>query len=324
MNSLQLRGAATRTGWTPPANMSFEEWCAAGEQLGQMDRAVQWWIGDWWNFGEHRYGERAAIVRSLGWTGPSFQTCMDCGWVANKFKTSSRNEVLTFKHYRAVASLDLSQAKTLLRAAEVNRWSAQRLRTMVKQRRRADRETALGTEIRQFAPSTYGVIYADPPWRFEPWSRETGMDRAADNHYPTMTIGLLQDLAVPAARNCVLFLWVTVPMLRYGHEVMDAWGFDYRSHCVWRKDRPGTGYWFINEHEPLLVGVKGDIPAPAPGTQFRSVIDAPVGRHSEKPAVFAEMIERHYPTLPRLEMFARGPVRPGWDVWGNEADEAAE
>jgi N6-adenosine-specific RNA methylase IME4 len=43
-----------------------------------------------------------------------------------------------------------------------------------------------------------------------------------------------------------------------------------------------------------------------------------VGRHSEEPAIFAEMIERYYPTTSKLEMFARGPARPGWDAWENE------
>jgi hypothetical protein len=64
------------------------------------------------------------------------------------------------------------------------------------------------------------VIYADPPWRFEPYSRDTGMDRAADNHYPTMTIDRLKDIVVPAADDCVLCRWATAPMLREAHAVM--------------------------------------------------------------------------------------------------------
>ena len=71
-------------------------------------------------------------------------------------------------------------------------------------------------------------------------------------------------------------------------------------------------------HELLLVGTRGDVPAPALGMQVSSVIEAPRGRHSEKPAIFAEHIERLYPNTPKLEMFAR-KARPGWDVWGNEA-----
>jgi N6-adenosine-specific RNA methylase IME4 len=143
------------------------------------------------------------------------------------------------------------------------------------------------------------------------------MDRAADNHYPTMRVQEIARLQVPAADNCVLFLWATAPMLREALQLMDAWGFTYRSNCVWAKDKPGTGHWFRNRHEHLLVGVKGQIPAPAPGEQYESVIEAAVGRHSEKPQDFAEMIEKMFPSTPRVELFARA-TRSGWDVWGNE------
>jgi hypothetical protein len=53
-------------------------------------------------------------------------------------------------------------------------------------------------------------------------------------------------------------------MLPQALAVMAAWGFEYRSHAVWAKDRVGTGYWFRNQHELLLIGVRGAIPAPAP------------------------------------------------------------
>jgi N6-adenosine-specific RNA methylase IME4 len=96
------------------------------------------------------------------------------------------------------------------------------------------------------------------------------MDRAADNHYPTMTTEQICALEIPAADNCALFLWATAPMLPEALAVMVAWGFTYKSHCIWAKDRLGTGYWFRNQHELLLVGTRGNIPAPAPGTQFPS------------------------------------------------------
>jgi N6-adenosine-specific RNA methylase IME4 len=143
------------------------------------------------------------------------------------------------------------------------------------------------------------------------------MDRAADNHYPTMTTDEIKALEIPAAKDCVLFLWRTAPMLQHALEVMEAWGFSFRSEFIWAKDRFGTGYWNRSKHEVLMVGVRGDVPAPAPGTQLPSVIEAPVGRHSEKPAAFAAMIERMFPSVPKLEMFARAP-RDGWDVWGAE------
>src|SRR5215472_18145104 len=73
--------------------------------------------------------------------------------------------------------------------------------------------TTQATAQLESMPPLYGVIYADPPWRFEPWSRITGMDRAADNHYPTMGLDEIKALPIPAAPDCVLFLCATAAML---------------------------------------------------------------------------------------------------------------
>lgn len=194
------------------------------------------------------------------------------------------------------------------------------VRTVIKQEARARREVALAEKQIALPAKKYGLILADPEWRFEPWSRETGMDRAADNHYLTSRTDIIGSRDVPsiAADDCVLFLWATAPMLPHALAVMGTWGFDYRSHCVWHKDRVGTGYWFRNRHELLLVGVKGEIPAPAMGMQADSVFIAPVGAHSAKPEAALDMIERYFPHLPKIELNRRGPARPGWDAWGNE------
>jgi N6-adenosine-specific RNA methylase IME4 len=190
---------------------------------------------------------------------------------------------------------------------------------------RAVKEELLGRQISALPNEKFGVILADPPWRFEPYSRETGMDRAADNHYPTLDdIPSMADVSKIAADNCALFLWATVPILPHALLTMMAWGFEYRSHFIWAKDRIGTGYWNRNKHELLLLGVKGNVPAPAMGTQWPSVIEAVVGRHSEKPDVFLELIESYFPTLPKIELNRRGPARPGWSAWGNEVEGSRE
>jgi N6-adenosine-specific RNA methylase IME4 len=290
-----------------------------------------WDIGDWWNEGE-AYGERAQIVTAGDWTGPAHQTCRNAGSVCVAFKeVSRRRDTLSFEHHAEVAALPTDKADELLD------WclepdeprTRQELRTRKQQIRRAEREEELAGKIAQstynVGRQVYGVLYADPPWRLEPYSRETGLNRAADNHYPTMTREAMLDMEVmrtAPAKDCVLFCWATVPMLQEAFEWMAHYGFEYRSHCVWIKDHAGTGYWFRNQHELLLVGVRGEVPAPAPGTQFASVIRAPVAEHSAKPAAFAEMIEELFPHLPALELFARGP-RLGWTVWGNEAEVSA-
>jgi N6-adenosine-specific RNA methylase IME4 len=172
---------------------------------------------------------------------------------------------------------------------------------LIKRERRKGREAELAEKTANVADELglklYNVIYADPPWRFEPRSRKTGMDRAADNHYPTMPLADIQQIDLPAADDCVLFLWATVPMLQEALQLMAAWGFAYKSHCIWAKDHIATGFWFRNAHELLLVGTRGNIPAPAPGDQENSILQAPVGKHSEKPPVFATMIDRALPEL---------------------------
>jgi len=109
-----------------------------------------------------------------------------------------------------------------------------------------------------------------------------------------------------------------VPMLQDAMQVLKAWGFKYRSHAVWDKVHIGTGYWFRNRHELLLVATKGDIPAPAMGDQFASVLTIARKEHSAKPEQFLELIEQYFPTLPKIELNRRGAARPGWDCWGNE------
>ncbi|MER9937450.1 MT-A70 family methyltransferase [Mesorhizobium sp. M0088] len=196
-----------------------------------------------------------------------------------------------------------------------------------KKERRGEREIELAAKIHALPGKRYGVIVADPEWRFEPYSRETGMDRAADNHYPTSALEeiMARDVGSIAADDCVLFLWATAPMLPQALQVLAAWGFVYKTHAIWFKQRAGdgrgTGYWFLGEHELLLVGVRGDVVAPAMGTQARSVFLAPIGGHSEKPDVALEIIESYFPNLPKIELNRRGPARPGWDAWGNEAEE---
>jgi N6-adenosine-specific RNA methylase IME4 len=201
-------------------------------------------------------------------------------------------------------------------------------KSRTKAERRADREFELAAKVVALPTKRYGVIVADPEWRFEPYSRETGMDRAADNHYPTSTTEIImqRDVASIAADDCILFLWATVPMLEDALTVLKAWGFTYRSHAVWDKVHIGTGYWFRNRHELLLVGTKGNIPAPAMGDQSASVITIARKEHSAKPEQFLELIEQYFPNLPKIELNRRGPNRLGWDAWGNEVGlvEAAE
>lgn len=183
------------------------------------------------------------------------------------------------------------------------------------------RLTQLRNVFPPFPARKFGVIYADPCWAFETWA-ETGKDRGPENHYPTLTPEYFYAMGpyLPAADDCVLWLWATAPTLRIALHVMKRWDFKYVTNFVWAKDRIGTGYWGRNQHEMLLVGTRGHVPAPAMGTQVESVIQAPVGEHSAKPEIFADIIDRYFPSLEKIELFRRGPARLGWSAWGLEAE----
>lgn len=171
------------------------------------------------------------------------------------------------------------------------------------------------------ATGTYPVICADPPWKYEhPAMGATG--RSIEAHYPTMDLRSIKKVHIPAADDAVLFLWATAPKLPECLEVLTAWGFEYRTNLVWVKDKIGTGYYCRNQHELLLVARRGELPVPDPGTQPSSVIHAPRLEHSVKPTDFYEAIDHMYPSLPKIEMFAR-EARNGWAAWGNQAPEAA-
>lgn len=196
----------------------------------------------------------------------------------------------------------------------------------LKAERRAQREVTLGERQTAMPDKRYGIILDDPEWRFEVRSRESGLDRAADNHYPTSDLAtiLARPVTSLAAPDCAWFRWCTVPFLAAAVDSVRVDGFTYRSSWVWGKDRVGTGYWNRNKHEILLLAVRGDVPCPAPGRQWESLLEAPVAAHSAKPPCFLEMIESYFPTLPKIELNRRGAPRPGWDAWGNEAELTTE
>ena len=195
-----------------------------------------------------------------------------------------------------------------------------------KRDRRAERERELAGKILALPDKLYGVIVSDPEWKDEVWSEETGMDRAAANHYPVSPEEVIKSRPVGklAAKDCVLWMWTTNQHLRIALGVMEAWGFEYKSNYVWVKDGISTGRWNRSRHEILLIGTRGNPVCPAPGTQWDLAIMSPRLAHSEKPKCFLEMIEQYFPNIPKIELNCRGKPRPGWDAWGNEVEEAAE
>ena len=172
----------------------------------------------------------------------------------------------------------------------------------------------------------YKIIYADSPWQYRVYSKK-GQGRSAENHYHTMNIKDIMALPVDkiADKDCILFLWITFPCLKEGIEVMERWGFKYKTcgfNWVKRNKKKNTyfmglGFWTRSNSEVCLIGTKGQ-----PKRVSKSVpqiCDARIMEHSRKPAEIRERIVELCGELPRIELFARDKVK-GWDSLGDEID----
>lgn len=170
----------------------------------------------------------------------------------------------------------------------------------------------------------YDVIYADPPWLYK--DTLGGKSQRGATPYPCMPLNEIKSLPIHnlAAKDCVLFLWATMPMLQEALDTIKAWGFKYKTCAFcWVKQNPksggifaGLGRWVQGNAELCLLATKGH-PHRA-SKSVKQIVLAPRGRHSEKPAEVRKRIE----TLmggsgERIELFAR-QYPDGWDVWGNE------
>lgn len=321
--SLGLPGILTRTGWLLPETMTQEDWLRAGRLLGEIKGSVQWWIGDWWAFGEHRYGERKALVEAEDWDAPDFQTCMNAASVCRAFReTSRRREVLGFAHHAEVAGLAPPDADALLDWAEENRASTRQLRLQVHRSRNAigALPSAATCQVHDLYSlieqgQRFGTIYADPPWLYD----NQGTRASTGNHYEGMTTDALCALPITelAADNAHLHLWITNGFLFEAPRIFDAWGFSFRSSFVWVKPQIGIGNYWRNAHEMLLTGIRGDARR-FNDHNLRSWIECERGAHSAKPEQVRSMIERASPP-PLLELFARWKA-PGWSAWGNQIE----
>jgi N6-adenosine-specific RNA methylase IME4 len=174
----------------------------------------------------------------------------------------------------------------------------------------------------------YNIIYADPPWAYKVWSKK-GNGRSAESHYSTMSIEDIKALPVGelADEDCALFMWITFPLLKEAWEVIEAWGFTYKSVAfVWIKQNKksptlfwGMGHWTRANAELCIIATKGK-----PKRMSRSVhqvIMTPIEEHSKKPEEARKRIVELMGDVPRIELFAR--MKPeGWDVWGNQAPDS--
>lgn len=175
----------------------------------------------------------------------------------------------------------------------------------------------------------FKTVLADPPWQFQNRTGKVAPEHKRLSRYGTLTLDEIKALPVSKAVEDAahLYLWVPNALLPEGLAVLSAWGFTYKSNIVWSKirkdggpDGRGVGFYFRNVTELLLFGTRGkNVRTLQPGRTQVNMIATRKREHSRKP-------DEQYPLItdcspgPYLELFARG-ARPGWAVWGNQADE---
>lgn len=175
----------------------------------------------------------------------------------------------------------------------------------------------------------FSTILADPPWQFQNRTGKMAPEHKRLSRYPTMSLQEIKDLPVEAIvkDTAHLYLWVPNTLLADGLQVMEHWGFTYKTNLIWCKirkdggpDRRGVGFYFRNVTEMILFGVRGkNARTLQPGRSQENIISSRKREHSRKPDEQYEIIES-CSWGPRIELFARGP-RKGWFSWGNQADE---
>jgi N6-adenosine-specific RNA methylase IME4 len=175
----------------------------------------------------------------------------------------------------------------------------------------------------------FSTVLADPPWQFQNRTGKVAPEHKRLSRYTTLTLEQIKKIPLKNAlsEKAHLYLWVPNALLKEGLEVMEAWGFSYKTNIVWYKirkdggpDRRGVGFYFRNVTEVLLFGVKGkNIRTLKPGRIQENIISSRKREHSRKPDEQYKIIEG-CSWGPYLEMFSRGN-REGWVCWGNQAVE---
>ncbi|MCB1939067.1 MAG: hypothetical protein KDE64_07695 [Rhodocyclaceae bacterium] len=185
--------------------------------------------------------------------------------------------------------------------------------------------------LKSVGAQKFRTVLADPPWQFQNRTGKMAPEHKRLSRYPTMTLQDIKDLPVEATveETAHLYLWVPNALLADGLQVMAHWGFTYKTNLIWYKvrkdggpDRRGVGFYFRNVTEMLLFGVRGkNARTLQPGRSQENILVSQKREHSRKPDEQYALIEQCSPG-PFMELFARGP-RPGWFVWGNQAEDYA-
>lgn len=173
---------------------------------------------------------------------------------------------------------------------------------------------------------TYGLIYADPPWKQSKGGKKSVRENSSGKplDYPTCSLDEIKEhlrLATKSTtENSILFLWTIDKYLFEAQQIAESLGYKLHARMIWDKVTGIPAAFTVRYgHEYLLYMYKGKLTPVAKDERgkIHTVFRERVTKHSKKPDIAYEIIERLYPDLKKLEMYAR-ETRDGWDSFGNE------
>lgn len=308
------------TGITVKGTPNFSEHEGVGAFINRAAKASRWWRADWMRYGESRADWQTRLSQVVHHTGLSEKTLKNERAVA-AIEPSRRRDDVEFELHAAVAGLPATEQTYWLEQVAEHGWGLRELRLEVraaKRRRVIDGQATLMGQ--------YRVFLCDCPWLY---GDRPPSGSGAQQHYPGMGVDALSKLPVEAhaAKNAVMFFWVTAPFLYYAsqpdlgpdpYRVIRAWGFTPKTGMVWDKVMNAFGNYVSIRHEHLLICTRGSCLPDRPTPMFDSVFtERQDGEHSGKPESVRTMVERLYDG-PYCELFGR-ERHEGWDVFGNDA-----
>lgn len=172
----------------------------------------------------------------------------------------------------------------------------------------------------------YGLIYADPPWKQSKGGKKSVRENSSGKplDYPTCSLDEIKEhlrLATESTtENSILFLWTIDKYLFEAQQIAESLGYKLHARMIWDKVTGIPAAFTVRYgHEYLLYMYKGKLTPVAKDERgkIHTVFRERVTKHSKKPDIAYEIIERLYPNLKKLEMYAR-ETRDGWDSFGNE------
>ena len=306
----------------PVGRPTPDQWTHAAEFAVACQEASPYWVGDLLAYAADREDWKQKFDQLVSMTGLPHQSIHNLTYISRHVGARAREISPSITHSKTVAALEIKEQLKVLKQAREEELTVSETQKLVK---RITRPRII--EGQAELQGKFRVILADPPWTYDNnKAMPDGSQTPAESSYDGMTIEQLCALPVAAHTmpDAVLFMWTTNSHLLENpgpREVLEAWGFTYKTNYCWDKVLGRPGHYSYVQHELLIVAVRGGC-TPDIGIEKHSHASIQTvkrsGEHSQKPEHFRSLITALYPDGPYLELFGRRKV-DGWKVFGNDA-----